>query len=106
FAAPFHLKMQVRTRRAARVAYVRDVLAGPHLLPYLYVDGRSVRVTGQQPVAVVDDNEHAVGARPVGIRDASVGRGQDRRTRGRGNVQPFMQPVLSGAEERADDASP
>ena len=51
-----HLKIQVRTRRAARVAYV--LMAGrPHLL-LRFVDGRSVR-NGSAAVAVVDDNEHA-----------------------------------------------
>src|SRR5688572_12481902 len=78
-----NLEVQGRPRLPARVADLRDRLAGRDPVAGLLEQRLVVTVEGHVAAAVIDDDEEAEAGEPVGERDATVMDGPHGRARGR-----------------------
>src|SRR5690606_12425173 len=90
-----HFKVEVWTRRAPCRTHLRDDLASLYLVAGLHRKPRVVRVTGLDAAPMVDLDQKAVTARPVGVADRSGGHGSHRRAVGSGDVDPLVHPAAA-----------
>src|SRR4030095_13583894 len=86
-----HLKVQVRAGGVPGVSLPGDEVAGFHLLTRDHVDGASVGIVGEVPVAVIDDDRIAVtGIQRAGGEDSAGAGSADRRSVFAGEVQALV----------------
>src|SRR5712691_8235118 len=95
-----HLEMQVRPGRPSGRADRSDLLTTDDEVALLDEELRSMRVTRDQPVAVVDLNHLTILGMHVREDDLAAGRGDDRRPGLRREIQPLVKTLLSA--ERID----